>query len=76
MIRSSTGKKIIGEIPMDRILVETDGPISKMNGKKIEPKNLFEVYKRINDIYNIDDFNKIIFNNFKRLLKKNLKDIK
>lgn len=76
MLRSLTGKKIIGEIPMDRILVETDGPISKMNGKKIEPKNLFEVYKRINDIYNINDFNKIIFNNFKRLLKENLKDIK
>lgn len=75
MTRSLAGKKIIGEIPMERVLVETDGPISKMNGKKIEPKNLIEVYEKIDDIYNIKNCRNIIYNNFKRLLNENLKDI-
>ena len=75
MLRSLAGKKIIGEIPMERVLVETDGPISKINGKKIEPKNLIEVYEKIDDIYNIKNCRNIIYNNFKRLLNENLKDI-
>ena len=73
MLRSLAGKKIINEIPMERVLVETDGPISKMNGKRMEPRNLIEIYKKINELYNIHNSNKIIYNNFKRLLNENLK---
>lgn len=75
MLRSLAGRKIINEIPIDRALVETDGPISKFNGKKIEPNNLIEIYNKINEIYSINNCNKVIYNNFKRLLDKNLRDI-
>lgn len=76
MLKSLTGKKIITEIPMDRVLVETDGPLCKISGKKIEPSNLVDVYKKINDIYGISNSNEIVYSNFKRLLRENSSYIK
>ncbi|MEC4723317.1 Qat anti-phage system TatD family nuclease QatD [Noviherbaspirillum sp. CPCC 100848] len=37
MTRSEKGRALIGDIPMDRILTETDGPFTQLDGRPSEP---------------------------------------
>lgn len=55
-------------IPRERILIESDGPYTKVNGKKYTPKLLVGVYSNIALFYNDKDLIKHVYENFKRLL--------
>ena len=72
MVNSKKGCSIISKIPKNKILVESDGPFGKVNGKKIEPKDLKRVYEVINNRLNISNINKAIYENFKTLLEDNI----
>lgn len=37
MIRSERGKKLVSDLPLSRILTETDGPFTKIDGEPAEP---------------------------------------
>lgn len=70
MTQSKNGKQIINNIPLDRLLTESDGPFANIDNKPSSPlfiKNtLFELAK----IYNIsqDEIMKIVYNNFYKIL--------
>ena len=37
MIRSGRGKALVANLPMDRLLTETDGPFTRIDGRPTEP---------------------------------------
>lgn len=37
MMRSDRGRALVAELPMDRLLTETDGPFTQMDGRPTEP---------------------------------------
>lgn len=70
MLTSISGCKILNKIPLGRILIESDGPIGKISGKKIKPNNISLIYELIWKKLNIDNIDEVVLRNFKTLLKK------
>lgn len=70
MICSKSGMKIVARIPKDRLLIESDGPYSKVNGKKYTPEMLEEAYQAIETALQIKDLEKITYQNFLTVLTK------
>ena len=66
MLEKSTD--LLELIPIDRLLVESDGPFTKVDGKRYYPELLRASYNRISSALNISDFESIVFQNFKSLL--------
>lgn len=69
MIKNKSSNKKILQIPRDRILVESDGPFTKVNGAKYSPEYLREEYSMIKDYFNSINFDDEILANFNSLLK-------
>ena len=67
MISAKTNHKYLS-IPVDRLLVESDGPYTRVNGKRYIPTLLQEAYSQIAQFYNNPDFILHVYNNFKLLL--------
>ena len=75
MTLSESGKKIIERLPIDRILIETDGPFTALKNQKFSPlmagyilKKLVELNKHINS--------ETLLQNFRNLLSsENIKDL-
>lgn len=59
---------VVNIIPKDRLLIEGDGPYSKVNGKKFSPTLLLEEYELIAKSLNEPELIRIVFDNFKNLL--------
>jgi len=55
-------------IPENRILIESDGPFTKINGKKYQPIFLKEQYDLTSKFLQIENFEQLIYNNFKQIL--------
>lgn len=68
MLNTQKGKEILNNIPLERILFETDGPFTKYNKKLIEPKYFESIFQDFSDFYKIKNFNKLVFGNLKNLL--------
>lgn len=60
--------KIVKHIPRDKILIESDGPYSRINGIKYKPELLSKEYEIISNKLNEPELTSIVFQNFKRLL--------
>ena len=60
--------KIVNSIPRDKLLIESDGPYSKVNGKKFRPQLLREEYEYIANALNESELVKLVYNNFKTIL--------
>lgn len=60
--------ELINSIPKDKILIESDGPYSKVNGKKYSPEMLRDEYEMIAKALNEPDLIKIVWDNFARIL--------
>lgn len=71
MLKSKKGLSIIKRIPLDRILVESDGPFTKVGNKVCEPQNLHLIYEKLNEILSVES-KKIVNDNFKSLLYRNI----
>ena len=69
MIQNRNASKKILKIPKDKILVESDGPFTKINGKRFLPEYLQEEYLKIGKYLNLDDFSFCIYNNFINLFE-------
>ena len=71
MIKSKKGSDIISRIPLNRILVESDGPYIDNKGKPIYPYDLIEVYNYLAKKNNISvqETLEIVKINFFNLLK-------
>lgn len=70
MVQTKNGQRILKQIPLDRLLFETDGPFIRKDRKKITPNLIQSIYKVFNEFYGIENFDDIVFTNFKQLLKK------
>lgn len=68
MINSVKGQIIISQIPLNRILIESDGPFTKVNSQKYSPSQLQEVYRQVAALLKSEDIEELIWNNFKTLL--------
>lgn len=58
----------INMIPKNKILIESDGPYSKICGKKYQPQNLLQVYNLIAKALHEPNLIEIIYSNFKEIL--------
>lgn len=68
MIISSKQVERVRNIPKDRILVESDGPFTKVNKKTYSPILLKDAYATIESALGYQNLSYIVFDNFKRLL--------
>lgn len=68
MLQSDKGISIIKRIPLDRILIETDGPFTSFNRKVITPDKLPDIYAAFSQVLNVKNFDEVVFNNLKKLL--------
>jgi TatD DNase family protein len=72
MTQSGNGKKIIERIPLDKLLMETDGPFIKINDHNATPIDISLIYKRILDIKYYSNqshlFQSFLDENFKKLI--------
>ena len=68
MCTTTNGQKIISQIPMERLLVESDGPFSKIGTKRYTPTDLQSTYDLISDTLGVQNITHIVYHNFKRLL--------
>ena len=69
MLNSQHGQTIIRNIPLKKILVESDGPFTKVNSNKYNPSKLQDVYAQLEQVLNNSIINEIIWDNFSTLLK-------
>lgn len=70
MLRTANGRKIINKLPLERILVESDGPFTKSFKHNYNVSSIKETIIEIAKVksINIEDLNIILKDNFKRLL--------
>ena len=55
-------------IPKDKLLIESDGPFTKVNGKKYEPRFLAKQYEIISSFFDEKNLKEIVYKNFKTIL--------
>lgn len=70
MTKSISGQKIISEIPLDRLLLESDGPFIKFNGELFVPSHNIHIVSGLSKILNIsqEKLLDILNRNFKSIL--------
>ena len=52
----------------NRLLIESDGPFTKVNNQKYNPSKLQEVYSQIGAFLESPEINKLVWQNFKDLI--------
>jgi TatD DNase family protein len=55
-------------LPRERLLIESDGPYTKVNGRKYNPLLLQEAYEKIAKFYGNPDLVRDVYENFKNIL--------
>jgi TatD DNase family protein len=70
MLATKKGIDLVSEMPIDRVLTETDGPFAKLSRKLLFPWDAELSIKQIANIWSCGEYEsrEIVFNNFKRLL--------
>lgn len=66
MVRTSSN--LLSQIPPDHLLIESDGPFSKVDGKKYNPELLLREYEIIALALNKSNLISTVYENFRRLL--------
>jgi TatD DNase family protein len=67
MMKSKSGRDIIKKIPIENILVESDGPFVQVEGKATSPEKLELTYKSLSEILS-DNSKNIVYENLKKML--------
>ena len=70
MIRNVKKNKWLLEIPKEKILIESDGPFTKVNGKKYNPCLLAQQYENIARFLDEPELVSLVYENFKRILNQ------
>lgn len=70
MANSKKGMQLIKSMPLDKLLIESDGPFSKINGKKFTYDKLYQVYDNLENLLEEKNLKEIIYNNFKNIISK------
>jgi TatD DNase family protein len=71
MMGSDRGRALVAELPMDRLLTETDGPFTQIDGRPAEPTDTPKAVKAIAHARNLDSgvVDEAIRSNLKALLR-------
>lgn len=72
MLKSKKGKEFISNVPLERILIETDGPYGKFKNRHITPGDIPSAYKDFEHFLGVENLREIVFQNLNRLLVKQL----
>lgn len=67
MVQNRSMIKKIMKIPIEQILVESDGPFTHVNGKRFSPEFLREKYAIIERCLSITNLEEVVFSNFNSL---------
>jgi TatD DNase family protein len=72
MVNSENGKKIIGKIPLDKLLTETDGPFIELNGKPVVPSDIQMLHSELALLKGMlsEEINVIVDSNFQELIRR------
>ena len=70
MVINEKNKEKLYLIPKTRVLIESDGPFTKIDGKKYTFNNLIKIYELVARYYNEPDIIKIAYDNFRDVLLK------
>jgi TatD DNase family protein len=54
MLQSARGKKVISWLPIDRVLLETDGPFAKVEGQILFPSDVNVVVDYLGSLWNLE----------------------
>jgi len=78
MTKSKSGKSIIEAIPLQRILLETDGPFIKNKGKPVTPKTIQNIVHSIAEIkgINIEEIHAQILRNGQEVFGSRIRSIR
>mgnify|MGYP001304349842 CR=1 FL=1 len=70
MLNSARARKVISWLPQDRILLETDGPFAKTEGRLIFPSDVVLVVRFLSGIWvkPVSQVNSMIKSNFKKIV--------
>jgi TatD DNase family protein len=68
MVTNEKGKEKLRLIPKTRVLIESDGPFTKIDGKRYTFNNLIKIYELVAQYYNEPDSIKIVHANFRDVL--------
>jgi len=70
MTKSKKGKGLIDSIPKDKILLETDGPFTRLKNKPLHPIDAFLVVSYLSERWNEsqDVVTKLLKNNLRQLV--------
>jgi len=74
MLQSARGKKVVSWLPQDKVLLETDGPFAKVDGKILFPSNVNLVLEYLKLLWDVDTqsvMNRLSQNLITLLSKKN-----
>ena len=70
MVTNEKNKEKLYLIPKTRVLIESDGPFTKIDGKKYTFNNLIKIYELVARYYNEPDIIKMVYVNFRDILSK------
>ncbi|HEV7674066.1 MAG TPA: Qat anti-phage system TatD family nuclease QatD [Candidatus Angelobacter sp.] len=72
MLASAKGRRIIGRLPPNRVLLESDGPFARVSGRSAVPKDVSQVIVGLGKMWNVSilDAQKQISTNLWDLLKR------
>jgi TatD DNase family protein len=68
MVASKNSKSKLALIPKDKILIESDGPFTKVDGKKYYPEMLHHSYQFVSEQLGIPDLIPMVYTNYKSLI--------
>lgn len=74
MTKSKSGQQIINNIPLDRLLTESDGPFVNIGSKPSSPLFIKNTLLELVKIYNIsqDEIARIVYDNFYKILTRKI----
>jgi TatD DNase family protein len=70
MLKSRAGRRLIQELPKDRILTETDGPFISVDGEPAVPWDVSEIIRSLASLWEISVWSteQLIWGNFRQAL--------
>lgn len=54
MLAGEKGRKLVGKMPCERVLTETDGPFAQTGGRPLKPAECFEALNFLSDVWQCD----------------------
>ena len=72
MLVSESARRRIREIPMERLLTETDGPFVSVGDRGAEPTDVLQILGGLADLHDmeIQEMRALVFSNFRAVLER------